>query len=351
MTPRERVLATLRGEKTDKIPFTIYESMIPQCAVERRLRNGGLCIVNRRVPAVNTERPNCTERIIRHPDPETGKQLTRVEITTPAGVLTQVKEPADFTSWTREHLFKGPEDYAALRAFVADEVYTPNYDEFARAEAWMGEDVILRAGAGGNPLHRIMIGWMNIETFSVEWAERRDEVLALEKVMADKARERFPLVAASPATHANFGGNEVPEVMGPQRYEEFCLPLVKECAEVLGAKGKFAGSHMDGNNRPWAHLLARSGLHYVEAFTPEPGTDMSVAEALEAWPDKVLWSNFPSATHLAPLDEVKRIARDQIEQARSFDGPNRLIIGITEDIPKDRWQESLQAISEVINES
>jgi len=349
MTPRERVLATLRGEKTDKIPFTIYESMIPQCAVEKRLRNDGLCIVNRHVPAVKIERPNCTEKVVRYPDPETGEQLTRVEITTPAGKLTQLSVPADFTSWTREHIFKGPEDYTALKALAADEVASPNYDEFAKAEAWMGDDVILRAGAGGNPLHHIMIPWMGVETFAIEWSERRDEVLELEKIMAERARARFPLIADSPATHANFGGNEVPEVMGPERYEEFCLPLVTECAEVLGAKGKFVGSHMDGNNRPWAGLVAKSGLDYVEAFTPTPDTDMSVADALEAWPDKVLWTNFPSSVHLASAEEIKRIAREEIEQARSFDGPNRLIIGITENIPENRWQESLQAISEVIN--
>ena len=39
MTPRQRVLATLRGQPVDKVPFTIYECMIPQCAVERRLRS------------------------------------------------------------------------------------------------------------------------------------------------------------------------------------------------------------------------------------------------------------------------------------------------------------------------
>lgn len=47
MTPRERVLAVLRREPVDKVPFTIYMSKIPRCSVERRLRNEGLCIVNR----------------------------------------------------------------------------------------------------------------------------------------------------------------------------------------------------------------------------------------------------------------------------------------------------------------
>ena len=47
MTPRQRVLAVLHHQRPDKVPLTIYEGKIPQCAVERRLRNEGLCIVNR----------------------------------------------------------------------------------------------------------------------------------------------------------------------------------------------------------------------------------------------------------------------------------------------------------------
>ncbi|MCM8824647.1 MAG: hypothetical protein NC937_00635, partial [Candidatus Omnitrophica bacterium] len=54
MTPRKRVEAVLKGEKIDKIPFTIYESKIPQCSVERQLRNEGLCIVNRHYPVFKT---------------------------------------------------------------------------------------------------------------------------------------------------------------------------------------------------------------------------------------------------------------------------------------------------------
>jgi hypothetical protein len=292
VTPRERVLAVLRGGKADRacapkpasagegrVPFTIYSGMIPQCAVERRLRNEGLCLVERR-SVVRTERPNCSERIIHYE--ESGKKRIRVEISTPKGPLSILKEPAGFTSWTIEHIFKGPADYAPLRAFAADVRHYPDYDSFAEAEKALGEDVIVRAGVGAMPLHEIMIHWMGVEAFAVEWADRRDEVLALEKIMASRLREVFPIVASAPITHANFGGNEVPEVMGPVRYEEFCLPLMQECAEAFHGKGRLLGSHMDGNNRPWKHLVAKSGMDYVEAFTPAPSSDMSLAEALEA---------------------------------------------------------------------
>jgi len=345
MTPRERVLAVLRGEPTDKVPFTIYESMIPQCDVERQLRNDGLCIVYRRVPAVITERPNV--RVESHHYTENGIGKVRTTFHTPVGDLYTVDQPTGFTSWHQEKLFKSPEDYKALMFLIQDEQYRPNYEEFAREERRRGQDFILRAGVGGTPLHTIMVHWMGVETFATEWVERRDEIDKLCTAWAEKRRETYELVARSPATHANYGGNEVPEVMGVERFAEYVLPLYDEAAEIFHRHGKLLGSHLDGNNKAWAHLVARSGLDYVEAFTPAPSTDMTVADALAAWPDKVLWIHFPSAIQLASIARIEEVTRDLITQAADT---NRLIIGITEDIPEDRWQENLLAIMRVINE-
>lgn len=344
MTPRERVLAVLRGEKPDKVPFTIYENKIPQCAVERRLRNEGLCIVNRKQAAVVAETPNCIQET--YTWREDGQPRTRTVIRTPVGEVSSVSRPAGFTSWTLERFFKGPEDYKALLFMVKDTRYRPNYEAFAAAEKWMGEDVICRAGVGSCPLHQIMVHWMGVETFAVEWMERRDEILKLEAAMRESLRQVYPLLAAAPITHANFGGNETPEVMGAPRYRQFCIPLFDECAEHFRPKGIKLGTHMDGNARAWAQDVAKSRLDYIEAFTPAPDTDMTLEEALAAWPDKVLWINFPSSLHLADIGTIRKCAAEIVELARQT---NRVILGITEDIPEDRWQGNLLAISEVIN--
>ena len=346
MTPRERVLAVLHGERPDKVPFTIYESKIPQCAVERRLRNEGLCIVNRRHRGWVDETPHCTWETLRCA--ENGRPRVRTTIRTPVGEVTNLAEPAGFTSWTLERFFKGPEDYKVLACIERDREYRPAYEDALEAERWMGEDVILRGALGACPLHQIMIHYMGLETFAVEWAERRDEVLALEAIMRRKRRRLYPIVADAPLTHANFGGNEVTEVMGPQRYREFCIPLYDEAAEALHAAGKLLGTHLDGNNRGWAEDVAACGLDYVEAFTPAPDTDMTLADALAAWPDKVLWINFPSSVHLAAMATFRATAREIVALARET---SRVIVGITEDVPPDRWQQNLLAISEIINEA
>ena len=87
MTPRERVLAVLRGAPTDRVPFTIYERKIPQCAVERQLRNEGLCIVNR-IRAYVTEHPHCATETRSYM--ENGKERIRWTMRTPVGELSSV---------------------------------------------------------------------------------------------------------------------------------------------------------------------------------------------------------------------------------------------------------------------
>ena len=191
----------------------------------------------------------------------------------------------------------------------------------------------------------IMIAWMGVETFAVEWAERRDEVLELCELMTARQREVYRLVARSPASHANYGGNEVPEVMGVERFARYCVPLYDAAAAELHQHGVLLGSHLDGNNRAWAHLVSASSLDYVEAFTPPPDCDLSVREALAQWPRQFLWINFPSSVHLRSVPEIEAVTEQLIAEAAPG---NRFIIGITEDMPPERWQQNMLAISRTI---
>lgn len=190
-----------------------------------------------------------------------------------------------------------------------------------------------------------MIEWMELETFAIEWMERRDEIEKLVDIQVKKLRQVYEIVAKSPALIANFGGNETSNVMGRERYEKYVFPYHNEAAEIMHKHGKLLGSHLDGNNKIWADLVAKSGLDYIEAFTPSPDSDMSIEDAFNVWHDKILWINFPSSVHLCSVKEIEKTTQHIINASRG----HRLIMGITEDIPQDRWQENLLAISREIN--
>jgi len=339
LTPKQRVELALRKGRPDRVPFTVYECMIPQCSAERTMRNRGLCIVKRmNVFSLHYPNVNIHEEVFS----QSGRQMIRTHYETPVGKLETLKEAAGFTAWQHEYMLKSPDDYKALLFLIKDEVYEPEYEPFARAEKEMGEDAICRAGLGLEPLQALISGgYLEPAQFCLEWMDRRDDILKVYSALVEKRRQVYSLVARSPASHVNYGGNVVPEIIGLKNFEQYYVPHYNEAADIMHKHGKLIGCHFDANCKQLAKAIAGTDLDYIEAFTPAPDTDMTLAEARAAWPDKILWLNFPSSVHLRENAEVKQSTIDLLDEAGTIEG---LIMGITEDMPPHRWQESCQAI-------
>ena len=142
MTPRERVYAALRGERVDRIPFTIYGGLLPRSETERLLRNEGLCLVDR-IPVFSCSNP--TVEFERREFWCEGRLWVRQTYWTPVGEVTELLRTGGGygTSLRQEFLIKRPEDYEVLRYMVAHEVYTPAYAEFLAHQAMVGEELVV----------------------------------------------------------------------------------------------------------------------------------------------------------------------------------------------------------------
>lgn len=294
--------------------------------------------------------PNTETETLSYSREGVGYQKTVIK--TPKGVLTSQRRRvatarSESTSWQVEWMFKGPEDYDALEFWARDPRYTPNYDGFLEARERMGGEAYFKTGAPGCPLHSIMYGIMGLDNFSIEWAERRDRVIALHEAIAENQRETYHIVAKSPAMVVQCGGNYAPEVLGKERFADYVLPHWEEVAGILHEGGKMLGCHLDANNRPWATEIGAAPLDWVEAFSPAPDTDLTVSEARELWPGKVLFINFPSAVH---LESPAAIRETTLQLLRDSAPGDRFIIGITENVPENRWRESYRTILETANE-
>ena len=340
MTPRERVMTALQWGKVDAVPFTMYETMIPQCTAEREVRNDGLCIVKRDIPVFDVVQPNV--KTVRESYVDNGQSYTRTQYETPVGTVDTLASHAGFTKWYHETMFKSPEDYATIRFILKDEQYVPQYDRFRKAADAFGPDAVFRASFGREPLQTILSApYMDTQQFCIEWMDNRDEILAIYEILVEKRRNLYRIVAESPAQFANYGGNVVAEIVGLDTFQQYYAPHYNEAAEIMHRNGKMVGCHFDGNCRLMAESIAGTDLDYIEAFTPAPDTDMTLTEARAAWPEKVLWLNFPSSLHLSDDETVENTTVSLLDELDSTHG---LIMGITEDIPADRWQDSCRAI-------
>ncbi len=133
--------------------------------------------------------------------------------------------------------------------------------------------------------------------------------------------------------------------MGRERFEKYVLPLYNEAGEILHKKGKIFGAHLDGNNKIWADIVAKSSLDYIEAFSPYPDTDMKIDEAFRIWKGKILWINFPSSFQFYSSERIKQTVYEFIESSKP---DYNLIIGITEDIAEENEEKVLKTIIQAV---
>jgi len=176
--------------------------------------------------------------------------------------------------------------------------------------------------------------------------EYPNEFLSLYELLCERRRDLYRIYADSPAEVMLYCGNVVPRVLGPKRFARYVVPCLDECADFLHEQGKLLGTHLDADTLALAPAVAASKLDMIEAFTPLPDCDMSVAQARAAWPDKILWCNFPSSVHLSDDGTIAETTRHMLHDAGRGE---RFLLGVTEDIPEWRMWRSLGVISDVLN--
>lgn len=346
MTPRERALAALSGEKADRIPLTVYEGLLPRGETERVLRNEGLTLCCR-VPCVAVESPNV--RTEQQQCREGRFTYSRETFKTPVGEVTQVRRLGGGygSSLLCEFPIKGPDDYKVIEFMWRDQRYSANDEAFRAAEERLRDDGIVVANLGYTPLQHMLILYMGPQRFAEDMVDRPDLFFGLYETMTQRHRQQYEIAADNPSQFFIYGDNVTCEMVGAERFERYVVPRYNELAEILHAHGKMLGSHLDGMMRGLKDQVARTKLDFIEAFAPYPDGDLPLAEARAAWADKVIWINYPSPLHLCTEAEIEAATRRMIRDVAPGD---RFLVGVTENIPERNWQTSLPVISRVLRE-
>lgn len=344
MTLRERLLSVLRGGESDRIPWNCYGWLVPPTEAASRLHARGLSLMG-------------TQRIFREIHSDVTIRLDEVldgdeivfhsTIDTPAGTLTQqaVREHNYGSLWVRKHYISGPEDYPAAEFFFRHTSFEPEYDAWREADARLGDGGIVVGEIMPVPIMTLMVNWMGVEGLSEGIYLYTAGFEALLDALDAHYDRQMQLAAESPAEIIWYGDNVTGSIISPRLFERYLAPVYARVLPVLQSAGKIPIAHYDGSNRPLVKSLARTALPVIEAFTPPPGGDLSVAEAKAAWPDKVVWVNFPGVLFLHPQEEIYAYTLKLLEESAPG---GRLVIGCTEDFPFEHFEKTFTAIGKAL---
>ena len=325
MNNRERVLTILNGGTPDRIPFLPFSELVPDSSFVQEMRKRGMGLITH-CSSVGSkiEGIEIIEELI--------DKKTVITYHTPIGKLYETYDNSVGKVITghnlgvrTDFLIKDVKDYDVAIYIIDHTEHFIDEAQFYSTDNELLSDGITHCWTDEPPFMDAQY-YLGLENWSFHQFDYPEEFQRLLDALGRRQERRLQLLLDCPDMLINLGnlaGN-----FGPPQYKEFMLPYYEKYVPLFKAKGKITTIHADANNLlEYKELLSKTGVDVIEAFTPPPFGNLSLAEARKAWGgEKTIWINFPEAVFYEGYEYTKNYT---IELLKSELCPNKLL-GLTE---------------------
>jgi uroporphyrinogen-III decarboxylase len=369
MNSRERLLAVLKKQKPDRIPWSplidgYYASGLKTNAIEAALATGADVMV-RKVPVfsrsvfVPHELPGNTD-VDASPlplPPEISRDswidgdLVCRTYHTPVGSLTErwrMVDSSPYIPFPVEYLIKDRDDIKAYMYLVEHEDFAPDFESFRKVDARIGDRGLATVTVPHTPIQHLLIIHMGISQFYYTLADHPEEMEAMMDLMHERNLEVLKIIGDSPAEVCIQYENTGTTYVSPEMYEKYEQPPIDVYADHLHTANKIYLVHMCGQLKNLAEIIAKGRQDGSADIAPPPAGDWTLADAKKAWPDKVIVGGLDSVGMArGTRDEAVRHARDVLRSIAPGDG---IILGSGDAVALGTPPENLAAVTELVEE-
>ncbi|MDD5658729.1 MAG: uroporphyrinogen decarboxylase family protein [Actinomycetota bacterium] len=335
------------GRKNERIPFTIYDSFIPEKVDQKVLHEKGIGIIKKSMD-FKIEYPDVEININRYK--ESGKIIEETIWKTPWGDLNQLSRyEGNYGSFfTYKFLVEKIKDVNILCNVMENCIVKANFDDYYKLNKDLGNKGVVFSYTERTPfqlLLNIYAGPINLSFLLFDFP---DEVEKLIKILQQREERMIEILIDSPAELIWIPDTITAPLIGRDNFKKYnCISYLKYHDELSGS-GKKIMVHMDGVLSSISDIIAKSPVNIIEGFTPPPMGDLSISEARNLWLDKSLWLNFTPSVFLQEWDIIKNYTVELINENKDRPG---FLIGITENFPLEHWEKTSSAIISAINEA
>jgi uroporphyrinogen-III decarboxylase len=348
MNERERVLAILKGQKPDLVPW--YADLDYWMAYLRsenlmleKLKGNGIYQLNRDLGTGFYLQGYCPFREI--PDYEVktelqgNQKITRV--ITPHGEIRQVEEwmpDAYCWAWPEKYV-KSWKDFKALQYMFEHTHYEPDYQLAQDRKELIGDNGIVLCYLPRSPfmVTAVLLAGINVISYALMDApEVFDETMTVLTQSLDKASE---IAVNSPAECLMIPDNISSEMVGKRLYKEYVLPFHQRWTERIRKAGKISCVHIDGTLKGLVREIADAGFDFLEAMTPHPVGDIPVEE-WKNWVNEkvVMWGGIPGV-YFTDLCSDEDFDAFVIRLLKTMTSEPRYVLGVADQVPPcSRWE-------------
>lgn len=387
MTDRERMLAAIRGEAPDRLPFVprlefwhraglrsgtlpaelrslslmeiadrlgvAYYRVIPdytECPGELDMLDYALGVF--RLPALLYEPvlEGVDRRVL-----ERGRK-TVVEYHTPVGsirtttVLTdEMLDAGVSVPWRSEYAIQKPRDFEVAGYIFSHIKVEPRLERYRAQRDAMGDRGVVVGWVAGSacPIHHILRELMPVEQFFYAMHDYPERVLRLAGQMEPYYQSIKQICAGSEAEVLLLGGNYDDAITYPPFFEKHILPPLRDYAETLHRKGKFLMTHTDGENRRLIPLYLDTGFDIADSVCPHPMTSLRLEELIEAFAGRItILGGIPSVLLCRDSASEETFRRFIDEVVERYARQPRFMLGVSDMVTADAEWDRLLYVTE-----
>ncbi len=360
MTHRERVLAVLKGEKADMVPWYADLDYYTTAQISRGKRPAGFKESDQYIEWHRTLRTGFYlqgyfpfREIIENCEVQEWKEGNRRyrEIRTPKGTLKECWLWSDITYSEApvERLLKTPAEMEAYAYLYANTRYEPDYALAEKRRRQVGEMGVVLCYLPRTPFMRMVAidsGIENVALLHADAPERFTRMFAAVSESLDRASQ---IALESPAEILMMPENLSAESVGPRFFELFLKDFQTRWSRRIIDAGKFSCIHMDGTLAGLLREESRIGLTFIEAMTPKPVGDLPISEwaRYRDGSRTVYWGGIPGS-YFTPAVSDGEFDRHVKEVLAVMREDRRMVLGVADQVPPDGLESRVSRVQELV---
>ncbi len=360
MTPRERVLAVLNGQRPDRVPWfgdLDYWATALMGRGEKPQdfkRSDAYLDWHRDLGVGYYLQGDFPFRAItehcRIREWNEGS-LRRRQIETPCGTLRETWTwlPESFAEAPTEHLVKSATDLRAYRYFHENTRYEPDYSFAERRRGQVGDLGVVLCYLPKSPLMQLIALDAGVTAVFEIFTEAGEEFHKTMEVVRRSHDAAASIALECPADVLMIPENLSSECVGRTFYEMFMRDYEETWARRIREAGKYSCIHLDGTMKGLLRETCSTSLTFIEALTPAPAGDLEIEKCAE-WSGNartILWGGLPGVffTELVSDEEFDAHVRRVLEIMRS---EPRYVLGVADQVPPDGLERRVRRVAELV---
>ncbi|MBN2295930.1 MAG: hypothetical protein JXM70_26095 [Pirellulales bacterium] len=283
----------------------------------------------------------------------------QMEYVTPVGTVgTEFRRDKQSGQGMREmqvgFMLKRAEDYPVVQYIVEHTRYVPAFEEYEQYEREIGDDGYPMIIAGDCPFHY----WMQqLAGYDNAFFHLQDHAAAVERLVdaiTDHYRSTiWRHMQDSPARLLQHGIHFSTQMTPPPLFEQHIVPYYQELTPLLRERNKVVALHADSDLSGLLPHIERAGFGMVECLATSPLVPLTLAQAREAWGNRVIiWGGVPSTILEEPYtdEQFEQYMQDILATVSSEPNPGEaFILGISDNAMPNSKIERIRRVGEMLS--